>query len=99
MPLRERKLAVLLVLVWLIAAQVHVWADLDPCLLKSSASHSSSSHNHRCIGCETGNLMVAGSLPSLSPLSPAAQIDLSCRVQYLSEQRVDSRSPRAPPVA
>ena len=97
MPSRERKLVVLLVLGCLLTAQVHVWADLDPCLLKSSTSHSGPNHNHRCQGCESGNLMVAGGLPSLAPLSPAAQIDPLLEIRLSSEQRADGRSPRAPP--
>ena len=97
MLLRERKLAVLLLLGCVIAAQVHVWADLDTCVLKGGTSHNGPGHNHRCTGCENGNVVVAGMLLNVAPLLTAAQIDLQTGVLFISEHRAEGRAPRAPP--
>ena len=97
MRFRERKLAVLLLLGCVIAAQVHVWADLDPCLLKGSAAHNGPGHNHRCTGCENGNVVVAGTLLNVAPLLLTGQLDPQTGDHFISEHRAEGRAPRAPP--
>jgi len=88
---------VVVVMLCLLAAQVHVFADLDPCLLSGGSSHSNSNHNHRCQGCESGTLVVAGQLPSLSPFSRSLQLDREATQKLITRLRAEDRAPRAPP--
>lgn len=97
MLFRERKFGVLLVLLCVVAAQVHVFADIDPCLVNGNSSHNGASHNHRCQGCENGNIVLSGVLPSLSPFSNSMQVDVDALLTFVSRPHAEDRSPRAPP--
>lgn len=94
---RKYRFGVLVVMLCILAAQVHLFADLDPCLLKGNSSHSNSNHSHRCQGCESGTVVLAGHLPSLSPLSRSACLDCEGFQTVVSQPRAENRAPRAPP--
>ena len=94
---KERKLGVLLVLLCVMAAQVHLFADMDPCLVKGGSSHSNAGHNHRCQGCESGNVVIFGALPSVSPFLRATRLDSDALLTFVSRPRAEDHAPRAPP--
>jgi len=94
---RKYTFGAFLVMLCLLAAQVHVFADLDPCLLNGNSSHNNSSHNHRCQGCESGTVVLAGSLPSLSPFANCADLAHEGIQHFVSRPRAEGRAPRAPP--
>jgi len=95
---RLTKLGVFLALLCFVAAQVHASVDIDSCLLNGSGSHSNANHNHRCQGCESGTVVLARVLPSLSPLARCLRMDGDGQKPFVTRLQFEDRAPRAPPV-
>lgn len=87
----------LFVLLCVLAAQVHASVDLDSCLLNGSG-HNGASHSHRCHGCESGTLVLAGGLPNLSPFAYFLRLDGDGHQPFATRLNFQHRAPRAPPV-
>ncbi len=94
---RLGKFGVLLALLCVVAAQVHVSVDIDSCLLNGSGSHGAASHNHRCQGCESGTVVLAGLLPSLSPFAHCLRLNKEGQKPLVTRAHFEDRAPRAPP--
>ena len=84
------------ILLFVVAAQMHVWADLDPCLWKPNTTHRGTEH-HSCQGCTAAAYATISSAPGLGFSPLAARLEVQTPLARQQDQRFEISSPRAPP--
>ena len=96
MPTR-RQLGMLLLIACLVAAQLHVWADLDPCLWKPNATHRAGHNSHACQGCASSVWTISAGAPGLALVLWSARLEIQTSKFLRPYDRTEVSAPRAPP--
>lgn len=84
------------ILLFVVVAQMHVWADLDPCLWKPNTTHRGTEH-HSCQGCAAAAYATLSSAPGVDFTMLAARLEIQAPLTLQQNHRFEISSPRAPP--